>query len=227
MSKIYLFITGPIRPSLDFVIDNIINIKQKFLNPSIHILYWDNSDIDKTKLEKYCDKVYAITEPTDDYIYNSIKERTQQQLMIKTIEHWTLTIYKMFYAIRNIVNLSQIKDNDIIIRFRTDLYIQSVNNISNLLMNIQPNSYYFCPKISCGNSCDWFGISDFNTFKKIWYIKDDETYNNIIKQSWNAENILIDNAKRNNIVLININVLIKMAICRDYKNNVLTLDIRH
>lgn len=228
MKTIHLLITGPIRPSLEFVIFNLNNIKSKFKNTITHLLYWDtNNESDVEQLKKHVDHLYAVKEPDDNEIIKQITNRTGQQNALKTIEHWTSRIYKMFYGIRKIVDFYNFKEDDIIVRIRTDLYFEHVNDIEEIFSNITPNSYYFCPRKCGGNSCDWFGLSDFTTFKKIWYYKDDTSYNNAIGKSWNAEKVLTDNAKTYNINLFDINSKIKMALCRHYKDKIPTLDFRH
>lgn len=220
----HILMTGSIRPSLQYVIDSITNIKTIFPNAITHILYWDTTESDKEILMRHFDNVYPCKEPCDTDIYTNITSRTKQQVALKTIEHWTITIYKMFYGVRKIIDSINIDDNDIIIRIRTDIQL---NQIKEFPLNIIPNHYYFCPRRSGGNSCDYFGICDFNTFKRMWYYKDDNTYNKAISKSWCAETVLLDNARTNIVNLVDINSYFKTPICRKYIDNIPTLDIRH
>jgi hypothetical protein len=210
--------TGPIRPSLEYVIDSITNIKSIFKNAKTHILYWDTTDADKEVLIEHFDNVYpSKSEPRQSDIFKNITARTRQQISLKTLEHWTPRIYKMFFGIRTLVNIINIDDNDIVMRIRTDL---SVKQLKEFNINIQPNTYYFCPRRNGGNACDWFGISDYATFKKIWYYKDDSMYNSSISKSWNAEMIVTDNARANNINIVDIKPYFNIRICKEYINKV-------
>jgi len=42
--------------------------------------------------------------------------------------------------------------------------------------------------------CDWFDISKYSTFKKIWYVKSLKEHNNLIKTLWDLEDIVIKRA---------------------------------
>ena len=173
---------------------------------------------------QHFDNVYNVTEVDNDYIFKNITGRTKQQRTLKTLEHWTVSIYKMYYGVRKIIDAVNINDNDIVIRIRTDLQL---NLIKDFVFDIKPNTYYFCPRVSGGNSCDYFGICDFVTFKRMWYYKDDATYNNAISNTWCAEMVLLDNARTHGIRLIDINPYFKTPICRAYLDKVATLDVRH
>jgi len=226
--KIHIFMTGPIRPSLEFVIDNIQSIKILFGNVVTHLLYWKtNNTDDEIQLKKYFDHVYPVSEPPDDEIYEKITCRSGQQRHHKTLEHWTLSMYRMFYGIRKLIQASKIDNSDIIIRVRTDLHFDIVKNITNILKNIQQNAYYFCPRANGGNACDWFSISDFQTFKSVWYFKNDSTYNEAISNAWNAELLLVDNAKNYDIKMIDIHSCISMGLCRKYTDRIPTLQYMH
>ena len=70
----------------------------------------------------------------------------------------------------------------------------------------------------CGNSCDWFGISTFSTFKKIWYVKSLEEHNNLIKNLWNLEHIVLRRSQLYNIKLYDIKNILELKICRSFNN---------
>jgi hypothetical protein len=226
MNTYHFLITGPIRPNIKYINKLITDIKEMFIHHTIkiYLCYWCNETIDKN-LIKNVDYLFPENEPKDDYIYENVKKRTIQQKQIHpNIEHWTVSIYKMFYGIKklvnNIDNNSLINDDDIVLKFRTDLYIQNINLslLNNLLNNINKNSYYFCPRSSGGNSCDWFGFSSYKIFKKIWFIKDNKEYNDTIENLWNAENIVLYKSKLFNIKLVDVNSIFKFALCRKYEN---------
>jgi hypothetical protein len=165
---------------------------------------------------QHFNNVYSISEPSEDNIFKNISARTGQQRALHTIEHWTPRMYKMFFGIRQLVNMIHINDNDIVVRIRTDLSVKQIQEFR--LADIKPNTYYFCPRRDGGNACDWFGISDYASFKKIWYYKNDSAYNDSICKSWNAEMIVTDNARLNNIEIIDINSFFHLGICKEYIN---------
>ena len=130
----------------------------------------------------------------------------------------------MFYGIKQLVNKIDnkllINDNDIVLRIRTDLYVEDCNfkNFNDLLNNIEKNTIYNRIR---KHDCDWFSISTYDIFKKIWYIENDDKYNNIIKHLYNAEEIISYKSKLNKVDKVNISNIIKLCICRNYndKNN--------
>lgn len=213
-SRTHLFMTGPLRPNMDFIVTNIATMKSLFGNVVTHILYWETGPEDEAKLRTLFDYVYPIQEPTDAEIYAKITGRFGQQSAIKTIEHWTLSWYKLFYGIRTLIDASTIDDTDVVIRVRTDLHMDRFD--SSVLKYIHPNTYYFCPRINGGNACDWFGIARYATFKKIWYFETDTVYNEVIPKSWNAELLLKDMARTAAIHVFDINQYVKIGLCRSY-----------
>ena len=222
MKKIYLLITGPIRPNIDYI-NFLIKRFKNLITHKITILlsYWKDEKIDKN-LIKNADFIVIENEPEDKKIFEKITSRTIQQIQLHPkIEQWTPNIYKMFYGIRKMVeyieNNSLIDDNDIVLRIRTDLYIDDcdIKNFNDLLNNIEKNTFYNRFR---NHTCDWFSISSYNIFKKIWYIKNDDEHNNIIKNLFNAEAIIPYKCKLNKINIINIRNIINLCICREYTN---------
>lgn len=223
MTKIYLLLSGPIRPNIDYVNDLINNFRKMINNDVIVFLsYWEKDNIDKS-LIKNVDYIFNEYEPEDKWVFERISSRTkQQQKLNPNIEHWTPRIYKMFYGIKKMVNIIEekhlINDDDIVLRVRTDLYIEDCNNIyfNNLLKNIEKNTIYNRIRGTC---CDWFTVSTYKTFKKIWHIENDDIYNNTIKHLWNAEEIINYRSKLNKINIVNIRNIIKLCICREYNHS--------
>lgn len=222
--NLHLLISGPIRPNIDYInyfIKLLKSVTFSIFDVKIYLCYWKTPTIDKKDIENV-DYLYEITEPDDSYIFENVLERTKQQISLGTIEHWTPRIYKALYGIKNIIESVNniIEEDDIVIRIRSDLHIKNINNekLLELLNNIHNNSYYFCPKKSCGNSCDWFGISTFSTFKKIWYVKSVEEHNNLIKNLWNLEDIVLRTSQIYNIKLYDINNILELKICSSFNN---------
>ena len=147
MTKINLLISGPIRPNIDYI-NYLISRFKNLINYDIIIFlcYWKNTEIDQN-LIKNVDYIIIEDEPEDKEIYKKITSRTiQQNDIYPKIEHWTPKIYKMFYGIKKMIehidNNLLIDDNDIVLRIRTDLYIDDCdfikfNNLLNYIKKIQ------------------------------------------------------------------------------------------
>ena len=210
---LHFFITGIIRPNIQYL--NFLSSKIKSLfnsfNIKLYLLTWDNQNINKESIIGF-DYIFFEPEPTDEFIFNNITNRTKQQIQLKgEIEKWTVNLYKIFYSFRKIIdNITflniNIFDEDIIFRIRPDLYFLEYNTqqMNIILNNFSQNAFYFCPRYETAiASCDWFGISSFNIFKKIFYINDDKSYNELIKNVWNAEDIILFNSKK---IILNVSL---------------------
>tara|TARA_B100001094_G_C18109193_1_gene760152 strand:+ start:385 stop:1188 length:804 start_codon:yes stop_codon:yes gene_type:complete len=222
---LHFFITGIIRPNIQYL--NFLSYKIKSLfnsfNIKLYLLTWDNQNINKESIIGF-DYVFFEPEPSDEYIYSIITNRTIQQIKLGTIESTTINCYKMFYGIRKIIdNITlfniNISDNDIVFRIRPDLYFlqYNISEMNIILNSFSKNHYYFCPRYETSlASCDWFGISSYSIFKKILYIKDDYSYNELIKNVWNPEDIILVNSKKNTIKCFSLNNNIKLRLCRKF-----------
>ena len=226
MTNINLLITGPIRPNIDYV-NYIINYFKKLINHNVIVFlgYWKDEKIDKT-LIKNVDYIFDDNEPENKDIFEKITNRTVQQRQLHPeIEHWTPNMYKLFYGIRKLVehidNNSLINNDDIVLRIRTDLYVEDCNfkYFNTLLNHINKNTIYQKLRSGGAETCDWFSISSYNILKKIWYIENDEDYNNIIKDVFNAEEIIAYRSKLNKINVFNIKNIINICICRKYNDS--------
>ena len=222
---LHFFITGIIRHNLLYL--NFLSSKIKYLfssfNIKLYLLTWDNQNINKESIIGF-DYVFFEPEPSDEYIYSNITNRTIQQIKLETIESTTINCYKMFYALRKIVdNITSLNiniyDDDIVFRIRPDLYFLEYNiqEMNTILNSFSKNHYYFCPRYETAiASCDWFGISSFSIFKKVYYIENDKLYNQLIKNVWNAEHVILFNSKKNNIKCFSLNNNIKLRLCREF-----------
>ena len=129
---LHFFITGIIRPNLLYL--NFLSSKIKYLfsffNVKLYLLTWDNQNINKQNILGF-DYIFFEHEPTNDYIFTNITNRTKQQIEVgiyeNWIENWTINIYKNFYGFRKIIdNITSLNiniyDDDIVFRIRPDLY---------------------------------------------------------------------------------------------------------
>jgi hypothetical protein len=213
--KINILMSGPLRPNPETVIQNILKLRNKFNNCNIVLSTWtsyrsggsfdghrDDEDPlieisveDIEKIRNVVDELIISDEPTNQEIALKIKARTKQQRTLPDSDLWsklsTVNIYKMFYGIKKMVEFIDFKNllypDDIVIRCRTDLFTNLNLNIEELDLNY----YYLINRIGSGVEFDdCFSISNFSNFKKVWYIVDDEIYQQYIEKSWNAEDVV-------------------------------------
>jgi len=143
MKKINLLITGPLRPNISYInylITQFTNLIEYDIQ--IFLCCWKNNNIEYN-LIKGVDHLLIEEEPCDEIIFKNITSRTKQQNSIyPNIEHWTPRIYKMFFGIKKLTEYIDINkliiDDDIVLRIRTDLFIESCNKIqfNNLINNL-------------------------------------------------------------------------------------------
>ena len=163
------------------------------------------------------DYVVINDEPSDEYIYNNLTEKTiQQQQLHNTknqIDNWTLGIYKMFfgttYLIKYINENNLIDDNDIVMRIRLDCIFE-LKEWDKLLKSVErnPNKYYVNYVKGCMDYSDWYGISIYKNIKNIWNFHNIDFLNNIVKQSFNGEMVVKNMTLLHNIESVNIKVIL-------------------
>jgi hypothetical protein len=191
--------TGPLRPSIEYVLWFCNDIREKLPECKMYILYWKTTDEDKKRLEEVFDKVFAVPEPEHDLQYS-----------VRVQCYSSPTVYKLYYGIRCIIDSLNLDDSEIVMRIRTDNYFGKFDTIP----TPGPNQFLFCPKELCGG-CDWFGISTFETLKKVYYMNDKE-YEIRIPTAWNPEQVVINNAKLHNVEMVSINSICKLGLTRAY-----------
>ena len=195
------------------------NYKKQFENYNIktYLSTWNNNINSYEELNKLFDYVVINDEPSDEYIYNNLTEKTiQQQQLHNTknqIDNWTLGIYKMFfgttYLIKYINENNLIDDNDIAMRIRLDCIFE-LKEWDKLLKSVErnPNKYYVNYVKGCMDYSDWYGISIYKNIKNIWNFHNIDFLNNIVKQSFNGEMIVKNMTLLHNIESVNIKVIL-------------------
>tara|TARA_B110001450_G_C17627117_1_gene483619 strand:- start:457 stop:1158 length:702 start_codon:yes stop_codon:yes gene_type:complete len=229
MNSVNLIITGPIRPNIDYVNNMILYFKTLIKYDSkVFLGYWKNEDDDYSNKIKNVDYFVPCIEPDDDLIYKNIYGRTIQQNQLNgKIEHWTPRTYKMFYGIKQMVefidNKKLIHPEAITLRIRTDLFVANCyqGEFNKLIFNMKQNSVYNRIR---RHPCDWFTISSYDVFKKIWFIATDDEYNKIIEKIYNAEDIIKYKSELYKINIFDIKKIIDLGICRKYDIQVQTYD---
>ena len=229
MNSVNLIITGPIRPNIDYVNNMILYFKTLIKYDSkVFLGYWRNEDDDYSNKIKNVDYFVPCIEPDDEWICKNISSRTIQQNQLNgKIEHWTPRMYKMFSGIKQIVeyidNNKLIHPGAIALRIRTDLFVGNCyqGEFNKLICNMKQNSVYNRIR---NHPCDWFTISSYDVFKKIWYIVNDDEYNKIIKEIYNAEDNIKYKSELYKIKIFDIKKIIDLGICRNYDIRVQTYD---
>jgi hypothetical protein len=226
INNMNIFLTGPLRPNIDSFSKNLKNIRKNFPGCQIFLATWKYiedvviTEIEVQKLKDVIDHLLIIDEPKDDDISSLIKAKTRQQSNLPVDDAFnilaTYNIYKMFFAIKKLVEYVDqkeiLKNCDIVVRHRTDLYIDLDIEVFKDI-----NSYYLYNRESSGVSFDdWFSISSYDNFKKVWYFNNTEEYENYLSKSWNAEDIIKNKVLDNKINYVYLNIK-EVYLMRDPK----------
>ena len=237
--KIHLLFSGPIRPythassipdpsfnghedvplytpgieSVKFVINNY---KRQLEGYDIvtYLSTWDNDVDTYYDLMMLFDHVTINEEPTDDHIYENLKERTIQQRKLhhtpNNIDNWTLGIFKMFRGTTHLINYIQvnglISEVEIATRIRMDCIVELCDKqwryIFERALNF-PNKYFVNFVNATADYSDWFGISMYRNIRKIWHFSDMEELSFLVKNSLCAEMVVKNKATAYRIESVN------------------------
>lgn len=208
----YILISGPIRPSEEHVCEVIRTIKSQIPNCVIFFLTWKNNC---SSVKNEVNFYYEIDEPTDEYILEHIQARTIQQRELNfpdNVPCAKIPTYKMIYGVQKLCELasSHIRDDDIVMRLRTDSIFKFDNKYLNELIELSRNSYI----AKEGSGFDWFALTTFSTLKQVWIFKTIEEYNKFVSNCWNPEDII----KRRVPVPISV-INTKLVDCYILRNN--------
>tara|TARA_B100000902_G_scaffold39750_1_gene47299 strand:- start:228 stop:968 length:741 start_codon:yes stop_codon:yes gene_type:complete len=232
MNKIHLVLVGPLRPNIDYVLHLVNEFKKDIPNIITHISYWKTTSDDKKLLQDNIDFIYENEEPSLEFcvklIYRVFKQIANEDYALYRM----INVYKSFVNMHYFLNksINNISDNDIVIRIRTDVIYQIINNTS---FNTFINNFAKIPstKMYCmvkrtdvwRGPCDWFAISSYKNIKDVWNFPDimttNKTYNNIISSLYNAEQIIEKKMNDNNIKCVCLNDIMRLALCRNYDSN--------
>jgi hypothetical protein len=218
---IHVLVTGPIRPSLEGVLNLHSQAKRYFPGCVTHLVYWSTTDSDHATLTKTFDHVNTYPEPSQSFIDSVAPVPTMQHRQepgrLKQAHYNT---YKQALGAGYMTQKTNITDSEVVVRLRTDAYLFDVNDqaLSSFIDEMSPSVYYTIPRpVSSGNGiCDSFAISTFGVYKKVWGM-DNATYSAVCAKSWNPENMV-----RSYMEMINVPSgdippnAIRYAVCRQY-----------
>jgi hypothetical protein len=185
--------TGPIRPNEEVFLENIKKVRDSFKTAKIYFLTWRYHDQNFVeKISHFFDLFLSVDEPDESYLLEKYP-MTIQQSSIFDEEYkkvFTSCMHKMFLSNRFIIEILDqkkiLQDDDIVLRYRSDLFVD-IDFEKNHLSEINNNVYYMNNRDHGGD--DWFGICNYQTYKKIWN-NSDEIYCDVVKNCFNAESMI-------------------------------------
>jgi hypothetical protein len=228
---VHILMGGPIRPTLGYIAKSINRLKKSLHNFKVvtHFVTWTTGLNPDTIEILNCifDHTYYCKEPTEEEIISRDIQTMQmfnywhQDLKTKLL--FASGYYKLYFSYRQLVNMCKINNDDIVIRIRTDLYIdpKGFGVLNTTIEHCKKNTIYIRPNKHCKNLSDWFAISDYTTFKKTYYIPNDDELKSISEKVFCSEELITYNAKQNSVdvQLIDPDLAI-MQICREFKDGI-------
>ena len=195
--RIKIFMTGPIRPSKESTIRCIDNIRRQFKDCEIFLSTWKTSE----KIEEIRDRV--------DYLIESEEPSIEEFFSTSGIS--SINSYRMVYGMSKIFDFIEEKnmnlDGEIIIRTRTDLFVDFNSEIESIIDESDIDFYVAYDQMFSGASfSDWIGISKYEYMKAAWYYSSDENgkakFKSDFTASYNPENMVKRNLNDRGIKIV-------------------------
>jgi hypothetical protein len=185
--KINVLISGPIRPSEEYVCKVIRTIKEQ-IDCRIFLLTWTS---DCKQLRQEVDYLFETPEPNENDVIRVIHGRTRQQRELNLSDNSPcakVPTYKMIYGVHLLCEKASpyIRETEKVIRLRTDSIFQFNAEYLQSLLRMDGNQYI----TKAGSGFDWFALTTFQNLKKVWMFDSIDEYNKFVNDSWNPEDII-------------------------------------
>ena len=184
--KVYILISGPLRPTVDTTLYCIENIKEQFPDATLYLSTWSGQE-NIEKVRNIVDYYIETDEPTPDELSNKFNN----------FSHVAFHNYqRMFVGINRLFDFIDdrklIDEKDIVIRLRTDAFVKIEQNTIDIIKNTDFSNLYLlnCRYTSGVEFCDWFSISSYRNMKLTW---------KYFEPHYNPESILKTNLQDNNV----------------------------
>ena len=180
---IHLFVSGPVRPSVQDTLRCLRTLRVQLPPCKVWFSTWE-TDLPLDDIRAEVDVLIVNREPQD--VISFFKGRTRQIRELPHLEAgWVPSIYRMYVGIENIFRVASCDPNDIVIRTRTDLLVNTTPEYMLQLIDRAKHEY-----VSIGPCRDWFGISTYTTMKAVWLFPTLRALEEHMNASWNAEEMV-------------------------------------
>ena len=122
----------------------------------------------------------------------------------------------MFVGVENIFKVAQCAEDDIVIRFRSDLLATFSPGCLQGLIDLGKYGYVTRKRITSGRDFDdWFGIATYANMKKVWVHGSVQEFEENMNESYNAEDMVKRRAEKHELRVFQITEkYIDFALCR-------------
>jgi hypothetical protein len=186
--RIPVLMSGPVRPSEESVLSVIANVRRQIPGCELFFCTWTGQLT--PRIQTVVDHSTEIDEPTGEEINQNVWARTIQfrQAGLQD-EFWCWPMYRMIYGIGQLCSVVQpcIADTDVVVRVRTDHWFTFEPGYLHELYRHATNGAYVA---RYGTGFDWFCMTPFSTFQKVWRFETIDDYNREVNAAWNTEALL-------------------------------------
>ena len=183
---LHVFISGPIRPSLNDVLLCLRTLKSQLPPCKIWFSTWETSQsLDTLRAE--VDVLIVNPEPN----FRSKAKTFEARAYPNTTDGFNSRTFKMFVGVENIFKVAQCAPDDIVIRFRSDLLARFAPGYLQRLIDISKYGYVTRRrKTSYVGLDDWFGVATYATMKNVWCHGSLQEFEENMNASHNAEDMV-------------------------------------
>jgi len=208
---IHVFISGPIRPSMNDVLLCVRTLKAQLPPCKLWFSTWETNDsLDTLRAE--VDTLIVNPEP----VFRSKAKTFEARAYPNTTDGMTARTFKMFVGVENIFKVAQCAQDDIVIRFRSDLLARFAPGYLQQL--IEGGKYGYVTrrrKTSVVGFDDWFGISTYANMRTVWCHGSLQEFEENMNASHNAEDMVKRRVEKHGLRILQIDEKkIDFALCR-------------
>ena len=208
---LHVFISGPIRPSMNIVLLCLRTLKAQLPPCKIWFSTWETSEsLDTLRAE--VDELIVNPEP----IFRSKAKTFEGRAFPNAQNGMTANTFKMFVGIENIFKVAQCPDDDIVIRFRSDLLAKFTPGF--LQHFIEGGKYGYVTRRRVTSLCgfdDWFAITTYANMRKVWCHGSLQEFEENMNSSQNPEDMVRRRVEKHGLRVLQIDEkYIDFAICR-------------
>jgi len=182
----HLFISGPIRPSLNDVLTCVRTIKSQLPSCKVWFSTW-STQISLDELRAEVDVLIVNPEPTVIPATTTLEGRTFPQ----TTTGVNARIYKLFSGIENIFAVAPCSSDEIVFRVRSDMLANFAPGYLDKLLEAAKHGYVVRKRVT--STCDfddWFAISTYKNMKNVWCFRNLGEFEHHMSKSHNAEDMV-------------------------------------
>jgi hypothetical protein len=202
---VYLFLSGPIRPSAAEVLQVIRTFRSCIDDCKIWVSTWETTEpLDEIAAE--VDRLIVSPQPQTDHLRAKTTQAVDAErykISKPNIYNWCKNAHVgTFLSVQGMTKFFEVgecSDTDIVIRLRSDvLFPIDPEHARSMIAN--PEYYHVIDRSGSGVHFDeWFGLSSYANMKKVWSFTTTADFESELSRSFNGEEFIRRCVERHNI----------------------------